>query len=357
MRSDTGVLWQLLEDLIGHERGSRLFRVLVIHPNLAADAGPRVSRAVLAQALNMLLFEDLLHRVPAASLYVDRSLAQGRTVLHDHGAVRTVALKGMGSLPMGQQAIVRVLRPLGYSLNGVYPLERLRMTGRSYAQGDYPEEIAQFFISELHPERFSPGFQDAVKRVTATSVDPVSAEANTLLKKLEQDKELSLEESELLLPVIVKVFDRQHDIPSLADYQVLLAESPEMAWISTEGNAFNHATDRVADVDRLSDELKALHQPVKETVETSQSGRVRQTAFQATKVKRTFRCRDGSTIEREVPGSFYEFITRLRMPEKDGRRSLDLSFDSSNAQAIFKMTANVRSAADAGRPGAVAAAK
>jgi hypothetical protein len=27
------------------------------------------------------------------------------------------------------------------------------------------------------------------------------------------------------------------------------------------------------------------------------------------------------------------------MPEKDGRTVLDLSFDSSNAQAIFKMTA------------------
>jgi hypothetical protein len=30
------------------------------------------------------------------------------------------------------------------------------------------------------------------------------------------------------------------------------------------------------------------------------------------------------------------------MPEKDGKRPLDLSFDSSNAQAIFKMTANAK---------------
>jgi hypothetical protein len=347
MRSGTGVLWQLLEDLVGHERGGRLFRVLVIHPDLAADPGPRISRAVLAQALNMLLFEDLLKRVPAAAAYVDRSLAQGRTVLHDHGAVRTVALQGMGPLPAGQEAIVRVLRPLGYTLNGVYPLERLRMTGRSHAQADYPEEIAQFFISELHPERFSPAFQAAVKRVTSTSSDPVTPEAAALLKKLETQKELTLEESEQLLPVLVKVFDRQHEVPALADYQLLLAESPEMAWISTEGNAFNHATDRVADVDRLSDELKTLKQPIKEVVEQSQSGRVRQTAFQAARVKRSFRCADGSMIEREVPGSFYEFITRLPLPEKDGKRRLDLSFDSSNAQAIFKMTANAKVSADA----------
>ncbi len=115
-----------------------------------------------------------------------------------------------------------------------------------------------------------------------------------------------------------------------------------MAWISTEGNAFNHATDRVPDVDQLTVELKELKQPIKDVVEKSQSGRVRQTAFTAARVKRNFRCRDGSTIEKEVPGSFYEFITRLHMPEKDGKRALDLSFDSSNAQAIFKMTANAK---------------
>lgn len=343
MSSQNGVLRQLLENLIGAERTSRLFRVLVIHPNLSSDSGPRASRAVLAQALNMLLFEDLLGRVPAAAQYVQRCLDQNRTVMHDHGAVRTVALEGMGALPAGQEAITRILRPLGYALNGVYPLERLRMTGRSHAQVDYPEDIAQFFISELHPERFSHPFQDAVLRVTAQSEDPVTPEAAALLKKLEAESSLSLEDSVKLLPVLVHVFDRQHPEPALLDYEVLLAESPEMAWISTEGNAFNHATDRVPDVDQLSAEQKALNQPIKDVVEKSQSGRVRQTAFHAARVQRNFRGADGKMVAKEVPGSFYEFITRLPMPEeKDGKHKLDLSFDSSNAQAIFKMTANAK---------------
>src|SRR5215471_20105634 len=116
MSSQNGVLWQLLESITGHDRTCSLFRVLVIHPEIASNPGPRVSRAVLAQALNMLLFEDLLKRVPAAELYVQRCLAKNRTVLHDHGAVRTVALFGMGGLPAGQEAITRVLRPLGYDL-------------------------------------------------------------------------------------------------------------------------------------------------------------------------------------------------------------------------------------------------
>lgn len=343
MNSKSGVLRQLLETSIGAERTERLFRVLVIHPDLATDPGPRISRAVLAQALNMLLFEDLLERVPAAAQYVQRCIDQKRTVMHDHGAVRTVAIDGMGALPIGQEAITRVLRPLGYALNGTYPLERLKMTGRSYAQVDYPEEIAQFFISELHPERFSPEFQAAVGRVAATSIDPLTPEATTLLKQMETEGSLSVEDSRKLLPVLVSIFSRQHAEPAVADYEALLAESPEMAWISTEGNAFNHATDRVPDVDQLTVELKELKQPIKDVVEKSQSGRVRQTAFTAARVKRNFRAEDGSVVEKEVPGSFYEFITRLPMPEeKDGKRPLDLSFDSSNAQAIFKMTANAK---------------
>jgi len=339
MSSDNSVLRKTLDKIIGSERTGQLFKVLVIRPEIAADPGPQVSRAALAQALNMLLFEDLLIRVPAAKIYVEHCLRDGKTVMHDHGAVRTVALEGMGKLPAGQEAITRILRPLGYALNGVYPLERLKMTGRSHAQADYPEDIAQFFISELHPERFSPDFQAAVERVTATSKDPVTPEAHALLQKLESTHSLSIEDSVELLPILVSVFARQHAEPALSDYEILLAESPEMAWISTEGNAFNHATDRVADVDQLAAEQKSLGQPMKATVETSQSGRVRQTAYLAARIQRKFRTADGTLAEKEVPGSFYEFITRLPLPEEDGKQKLDLSFDSSNAQAIFKMTA------------------
>ncbi len=338
-RNDTGTLRGTVDTILGPSRAAKLFQLLVLHPEIASESGPQVSRAVLAQALNMLLFEDLLARVPAAKTYAENCLRHGKTILHDHGAVRTVALEGMGQLPAGQEAITRILRPLGYALNGVYPLERLKMTGRSHAQADYPEEIAQFFISELHPERFSAEFQAAVQRVTASSKDPVMPEAHTLLEELEANRSLSLEKSATLLPVLVAVFARQHAEPTLADYETLLAESPEMAWISTEGNAFNHATDRVADVDQLAAEQKALGQPMKPTVETSQSGRVRQTAFLAARVQRQFRTPEGALTEKEVPGSFYEFITRLPLSEQEGKQKLDLSFDSSNAQAIFKMTA------------------
>lgn len=343
MSTNQNALQKTLEQVVGVERSNRLFKALKVPQGVLEESGDRLSRAGIAQALNMMLFEDLLSRVPAAKAYEEDCIRDGQQIMHDHGAVRTVALgggsAGMGALPAGEEAITRILRPLGYAQHGVYPLERLKMTGRSHAQAEYPEEIAQFFISELHPERFSPEFQAAVARVMSTSRDPLTSDAKSLLAKLEQDHHLSIDDAGALLPILSKVFTRQHDDATVADYEILLHESAEMAWIATEGNSFNHATDRVADVDQLAADQKALGRAMKASVETSQSGRVRQTAFLAARVLRRFRETDGNTVEHEVPGSFYEFITRLPLPPEEGKSGLDLSFDSSNAQAIFKMTA------------------
>ena len=114
----------------------------------------------------------------------------------------------------------------------------------------------------------------------------------------------------------------------------MLRESKEMAWIATEGNAFNHATDRVADVDAVAAEQRRLGRPMKEAVEVSASGRVRQTAFRAALVERLFVGGDGALTTETVPGSFHEFITR----GEESPGVLDLRFDSSNATGIFKMT-------------------
>lgn len=331
-------LRELFESVVGAERAGAVFDLLTVHPDLLKPSA-RVSRAAMAQALNMVLFEDLLARVPDAGAYAQDCRRAGRKVFHDHGAVRTVVLAGMGELPSGQDALLRVLAPLGYRLNGLYPLDRLRMTGRSYAQADYPADIAQFFVSELHVDRFSPRFQSAVASVTAGSRDPLTPNARAVLEGFAREGEVGLDDAAAALPSLVACFGRQHGDPRLTDYEALLAESAEMAWISTEGNAFNHATDRVDDVEALAAAQKALGRPMKDAIEVSGSGRVRQTAFRAAQVTRTFRDDQGLPVQRDVPGSFYEFITRSPMvDDKTGEEVLDLAFDSSNAQGIFKMT-------------------
>ena len=327
--------------LLGPEKTESLFTTLTFPTALSDWEDRTVTRAELAQAMNMALFEDLLERSPNGRAYTNEAIANGGSVYFDHGALRTVRWDNNGALPPGEAAFTRILRPLGFKLNGRYPLDKLGMTGRAYAHEDAPDEIAQFFVSELHPERFSAEFQQAVTNVVSSSKDPLTPLAVSQLWELEREGSLPMDAAHKLLPVIVGAFARQHGVPNEADYEVLLRESAEMAWISTEGNAFNHATDRVEDVFTLSDEEKNKGRPMKPEVERSRSGRVFQTAYRADTVERQFRSVGGKLVTRDVPGSFYEFITRKRTFDQASRSWVtDLRFDAGNAQGIFKMTAN-----------------
>ena len=333
-------LMNLVEKALGADGMESVVELMTIPSGFAIWESGWVSRKEMAQALNMLLFADLLQRVPSGRRYTEQVALQGGKVFHDHGALRTVRWVENGALPPGESAFTRILEPLGYRLNGVFPLDRIGMTGRSYAQQDCPDQIAQFFVSELHPQKFSEPFQDAVTRVLSSSVDPLSPTAQFMLHELARDGRIPFASAVSLLPQLLACFGRQHATPDLADYEILLAESAEMAWIATEGNAFNHVTDRVDDVQALAEQLRARQYPIKEAVEVSRSGRIRQTAFRADPVVRQFRDADGQLTERSVPGSFYEFISRDSSSDAATQQpKLDLGFDAGNAQAIFKMTA------------------
>jgi hypothetical protein len=339
MRFDD-TLSRLVIAVLGADAGMEILDTLTIDPAVTDD-GDVVSRATLAMALNAVLMHGLLERVPTGAKYVADRRRAGLRITFDHGALRTIRFPDgpTGALPAGERAFTRILEPLGYRIAGLYPLARLRMTGRAYAHADHPETIPQFFVSELHVGEFSAGFHDAAVRVFGSSRDPLTAEARTLLDRMAAHGEAPLWLAIDGLPALVAAFGCQHVTPTEADYRLLLAESAEAGWIATEGNAFNHVTDRVCDVDTLAAEQKALGRPMKDTVEVSSNGRVRQTAFRADPVSRRLHGATGPEIEITVPGSFYEFITRDSFAAANGRRMLDLTFDSGNAQGIFKMTA------------------
>lgn len=327
----------LLASVCGEESAAGLLSLIAAPSSLpSVDAAAPVPRATLATALSFALFHQLLGEVPEAARYAALVRSTGRQVVFDHGALRTVAGDTLGALPRGELALTRVLEPLGYARAGHYPLERLRMTGRAYAHQDDAAAIPQYFVSEIHPELFSREAQLAAAAIFGTSRDPLAAWAVESLARISTDRALRFGEAADLLPALVACFDRQHAAPSLAAYETLRAESAEFAWIATEGNRFNHATDRVADLDGLVEQLRAANFPMKDSIEVSRAGSVRQTAFRAAMVERDFVDADGATVQRIVPGSFYEFIARDAL-ERGG--ALDLRFDASNAQGIFKMTA------------------
>lgn len=314
------------------------FTRLEVPASTVRAAGQEVSRLELAQALNMLLFEQLLQQVSTGRDYVADAEREGVKICFDHGAVRTVRLGRETGFPDGEALFTRVLLPLGYVQTGTYPLARIKMTGRVYTHADDAEQIAQFFVSELHPEQFSPVFLQTVEAVLASSRNPLTPDVLALLATLSERGSLPLADAQRLLPALLKCFARHHDLPTLAQYETLKAESAEMAWIATEGNAFNHATDRVSDVVATAERQRQLGRPIKDVVEVSRNGRVRQTAFRAVKVEYALQGEDGQPVPVSVPGSFYEFISRDHYVDEAGQQKLDLTFDSGNAQGIFKMT-------------------
>lgn len=331
--NEQGHIAGLAQAVLGQAAAQRVMAALTIAPSLLEERGPSVSRAALAMAMNLVLFHGLLERVPSGAAYVADTLARGGKVMFDHGALRTIRFADgpTGALPAGEDAFTRIFLPLGYRLAGVYPLDRLKMTGRAYTHADAPEDIPQFFLSELHVDRFDADFAEAAARTFGTSRDPLDADSISLLQSYASGQPVGFDKAVAALPVLVSAFDRQHDPVTLEDYELLLSRSHEAAWIATEGNAFNHATDRVVDVAALADRLMREDWPIKDKMEISRTGRVRQTALRADPVERMFAGRH----LREVPGSFYEFISRDIDPET-GR--LDLSFDAGNATGIFAMT-------------------
>lgn len=329
----------LLAATLGAERRDHALDRLQIPESLSPvlrEPADRVSRLALALALNVALFADLLARVPSGAAYVDAQHRRGRRIRFDHGALRTVRLPmgPTGGLPAGEGAITRVLAPLGYVRVGDYPLPRLRMQGAAYAQQDAPEDVPQFFVSVLDVSALPPEAQAVAVRVFGDSRDPLDAPARALLDALAQG-EASLGQAIAGLPGLLAAFGRCHPLPTVADYQLLRTHSVEAAWIATEGQTLNHVTDRVADVEATAADERAAGRAVKAQVERSRAGSVRQTALHADPVERVFA--DG--VRLTVPGSFFEFISRDRIRDEAGQERLDLRFDSSNAQGIFKMTA------------------
>lgn len=326
-------LSRMLSATLGDEATSFALSTLEIDAALGGT-GDTVSRAQLAMGLNAALFVNLLGRVRSADNYVARVRARGEQIVFDHGALRTID-GDTGALPVGYASFARFLEPLGYKVGGIYPLPKLNMTGRAFVHRDMPECIPQFFVSELHISHLDPEAQKASARIFSTSADPLTETDQAALNSLVRDGSLSIAAAADLLKSLVSCFDRQHQPPKLEDYEILLRHSPEGGWIATEGNAFNHATTRVPNVIELAEVLKSEGAPIKPAVEISQNRRVRQTAFIADKVQRVFLMPDGEEIVREVPGSFYEFISRDIDPETG---KLDLTFDSGNATGIFAVT-------------------
>ena len=244
----------LVATQLGRERTQVLVDGVVVHPSLLGTGGADVSRAVMAQALAIVLLDDLLQRVPSAAAYADGRWADGGRLVLAHGAVRTATGVACGELTPGRESVARLLRPLGFE-----PVAGGR--GR-WQHLDLPADIPRYLVDEVPADAFSERFTAAAARVLRSSRDPLTGLAQVNLDRLAADGRLPRNAAESLLGELVACFARHHGTPSLEDYEILVAESEEMAWIATDGTTWHHAAVVV-------DDAAAATQPAPAMVERS----------------------------------------------------------------------------------------
>src|SRR6202051_3830868 len=179
-------LSQLIRLIAGDKAADDMLATLQIDRAFLLESAGAVSRGVFAMALNAILFHDLLTRVPTGAAYVADRRRQRERICFDHGALRTIHFgsKATGALPAGAGSFSRILEPLGYHVAGTYPLENFVRTGSGFAHPKFPETLPQFFVSELHVDRFSKQFQAAAERVFGNTRDPLTAASNAALADL-----------------------------------------------------------------------------------------------------------------------------------------------------------------------------
>lgn len=106
-------LFSLLSMVVGSLRAQRLLEAMDNDAALLSVDATHAPRGVIAQALAIMLVDEVSRRIPAPALAYLREQGARGLVRLDHTAVRT--LEGpCGELPFGQTAFTRIIEPLGF---------------------------------------------------------------------------------------------------------------------------------------------------------------------------------------------------------------------------------------------------
>ncbi|MGL4270517.1 MAG: DUF1338 domain-containing protein [Plesiomonas sp.] len=262
----------------------------------------------VSDELNSLLrlwWQDYVALTPVVTR-VNSLLGDHADLINDHLALRTFDLPTTG-LPR----LLPLLEALGYRVGGQYQFPERKLDAVHLEHLD-PRQ-PKIFISQLH-------------------VAQLSAPAQQLIAALVAQLPATLLDSPEGLAA-----GRRWQL-TLADYQLLLAESEYAAWLAAFGFRANHFTLSVNSLQEfhtlqqlnvvLTQHQIALNQQGGE-IKGSPAQKLEQSATLAELVEIPFS--DQSYV---IPGCFYEFA--LRYPQEDG--SLFQGFIEGSANAIFSST-------------------
>lgn len=290
------------------------------------------SNTTMTQILDA-LFAIYAERVPdvrkiTAAMVRKGMVASQSEIINDHIAFRT-----MGVPNLGIASFEKIFLAHGYQRMEFYHFKAKKLDAYWFAPPT--SDLPRVFISELKVDQLSEQIQKIIRSYTDTvTTDPVD--------------HLNVNDA----TAVATYFQTPlWELPSLEDYELLLAESEYAAWVIYNRYYLNHYTISVHDLPKPYNQLESFNSFLKEIgiqlntsggeIKTSGDQLLRQTSSVANTVRASFANQESKVIA----GSYVEFAERSPLPEFADLPAAELrrehrreGFETANADRIFEST-------------------
>lgn len=278
------------------------------------------------------LFQPYYNRVPdvekISNAMINEGMIQSQNdIVNDHIAFRTLGVRNLGIA-----SFEKIFLKYGYVKKDYYHFEGKKLDAYWYAPPSpkYP----RIFMSELKVDHLSNKAQNIIAKYTRNiDLDPVD------LLDLDNSKEIG-----------EFFYKPLWQLPTIQDYNYLLAESEYAAWVIYNRYYLNHYTISVHNLPPTYNTIESFNSFLESIgivlnnsggkIKTSKDGLLKQSSTVAEMINATFA--DGEAME--IPGSYVEFAERLPLPN-NGKNKTNTTdpdrrdgFESANADKIFEST-------------------
>lgn len=297
----------------------------------------------VAQALWEHLWRLYQERVPYAREYRALIEAEGGRVVHDHVAFRSFR-HFAGELDLGIGYVARILEPLGYQLKGAYEFPETHLYAQHYEHPEQESEnLPKVFVSELLVDELPFATASLVRRALDSAADQLPSPSLEWVR-LREDRRLAPRQGKWEAAIAgLSQFSTQRpwSPPALRAVREVNQESQYAAWTLLHGFAVNHFTAFInrqgvaslPDLPTTAAALRARGVPVRESLDGSPGGPLRQTATAAVEEEVPVLDDDGKPALLPWTYAYYELAERGR---REGR--LFQGFIAGQARHLFETT-------------------
>jgi len=279
------------------------------------------------------LFATYSERVPNVRKITSEMVKKGMVkdqneIINDHVAFRTMGVENLGIA-----SFEKIFLAHGYEKRDFFHFKVKKLDANWYSPPT--PDLPRIFISELKVDLLSEKVKKIIRKYTDSVIsDPVD--------------HINLNNAEGVSSFFQNPL---WELPSIEDYEALLAESEYAAWVIYNRYYLNHYTISVHDLpdaycslERFNEFLKSIGIVLNSSggeIKTSKDKLLRQSSSVANKVVANF----SGNKTREIAGSYIEFAERgvlqqfTHLPKsKITREQRREGFETGNADRIFEST-------------------